>query len=78
MNIWILISIVWASFLLFMIYAPNKWHAFVLKENTFWLNKKIISKSFFEKMVAFETGRWLKVLTFIGLLPMIYLSFLQV
>jgi len=71
MNIWVLFTILWAAWLLFTIAAPNKWHAIVLKENQFWLNRKLVSVSFVEKMVKFETGLWFKLLLSFGLLGFI-------
>jgi|TARA_B110000902_G_C13714076_1_gene362475 hypothetical protein len=71
MTIWLLLTILWALWLLFTITAPNKWHAIVVKENQFWLNRKLVSESFVEKMVKFETGLWFKLLLSFGLLSFI-------
>jgi hypothetical protein len=77
MNIWMFLSVIWAALLLFTIFAPNKWHAIVLKENTFWLKRNLISESFLDKMVKFETSIWLKVLILIGLIFFILLAFIE-
>jgi len=71
MTIWTFIAILWAAWLLFTIVAPNKWHSIVLKENQFWLNRKLVSESFAEKMVKFETGFWFKLLLSLGLVGFI-------
>jgi len=76
MTLWILLTIVWTVLLLFTILAPKKWHAIVLKENTFWLNRNLISKNVSETLVKFETGIWLKVFIIIGLIGFISLIFL--
>jgi len=73
--LFLLLSVIWAALLIFTILAPKKWHAFVLKENRFWRNRNFISESTLEKMVIFETGVWLKLLLFIGLIGFILIAY---
>ena len=65
---WIIFSVVWLTFLLFMIFSPQKWTKIVKKENAYWTKKGIIKEKTANWFISFETGIGLKILVVIGII----------
>ena len=66
--VWIALSAIWATWLIFILLYPDKWSHVVDKETNFWVKKGIIKTAFAEKCASFEKGKGMKTFLSIGLI----------